>query len=198
MGTKGDMTKKTIQNAAFLLFADQGYRSVAMQDICNKTGLSKGGLYRHYSSKSQIFTDILASLQNEEGERECAAIKNNDSALEVLNDFLSHMAQDLRKDSVNINIALYEFCIDNKMGIGKEIITNQYKQGEATLVSLIEYGISRGEFQTEDPKAVSATILFLMEGLRMCGEVLDIPNQIIDGVFQQIREMVGIKNETGN
>ena len=44
MGTKGEKTKRFICENAFQLFAEKGFKDVTMKDICEKTGLSRGGL----------------------------------------------------------------------------------------------------------------------------------------------------------
>ena len=48
MGEKGTMTRRHILDSACPLFIRHGYKAVTMQDICRASGLSKGGLYRHY------------------------------------------------------------------------------------------------------------------------------------------------------
>lgn len=55
MGLKGNKTKQHIKNKAKRLFAQNGYKTVTMKDICEATGLSRGGLCRHYDSTDQIF-----------------------------------------------------------------------------------------------------------------------------------------------
>ena len=195
MGRKGDSTKLHIRRAAFDLFAERGYTKVTMQDICTKSGLSKGGLYRHYEDKRQIFTDILKDLQQTEADREELCIRQDIPAAEILNGYLQHIRQDLKKDVPNINIALYEFCVENKNGIGAEILSRQYQRGAAVLLSLIEYGISKGEFHLSDPAGAVSSILFLVEGLRMINEVMEITDEILTGVFTQIKEMAGIQND---
>ena len=127
-GKKGDSTKLHIRHAAFELFAEYGYRKVTMQDICTKSGLSKGGLYRHYEDKRQVFTDILKELQAKEAHREELCIRQDLSAAEILNGYLQHIQQDLNKDVPNINIALYEFCVENKNGIGAELLSKHIKK----------------------------------------------------------------------
>ena len=57
MGKKGEDTKKLIREKAVSLFARKGFKNVTMKDICSVTGLSRGGLYRHYNSTQQIFSD---------------------------------------------------------------------------------------------------------------------------------------------
>lgn len=184
-----------IRRAAFELFAEYGYTKVTMQDICTKSGLSKGGLYRHYEDKRQVFADILKELQKEEEDREEFCIRHNLSAADILNGYLQHIRQDLNNDAPNINIALYEFCVENKNGIGAELLSKQYRRGAAILLSLVEYGISKGEFNSSDPAGAVSTILFLVEGLRMTNEVMEVPDEILTGVFTQIKEMVGISDD---
>lgn len=56
MGRKGTETKEAILRQAYQLFAEKGFKAVTMTDICEKTGLSRGGLYRYYSGTGQIFS----------------------------------------------------------------------------------------------------------------------------------------------
>ena len=42
---------------------EQGYIQATMQDIYDACGLSKGGLYRHYKDKRQLFTELLETRQ---------------------------------------------------------------------------------------------------------------------------------------
>lgn len=192
MGKKGDATKQHIRTVAFQLFAEFGYTRVTMQDICTKSGLSKGGLYRHYEDKFQIFSDVLLALQAGEAQRETDDMAQGIPAAEALNGFLQHVRQDLNKAVPNINIALYEFCVENKNGIGAELLAAQLQRGTGILLSLIEYGVSRGEFHVSSAKGVVSTILFLVEGLRMANEVMELPENVVTDIFTQIKEMVGI------
>ena len=65
MGEKGTMTRRHILDSACPLFIRHGYKAVTMQDICRASGLSKGGLYRHYKDKSSLFSDLLQSFQED-------------------------------------------------------------------------------------------------------------------------------------
>ena len=60
MGSKGMKTREKIRQEAYRLFAQKGFQAVTMTDICEKTGLSRGGLYRYYSGTDQIFSEILS------------------------------------------------------------------------------------------------------------------------------------------
>lgn len=95
MGQKGEKTKQQIRAAAFALFSELGYTRVSMQDICMKSGLSKGGLYRHYEDKSQLFMDLLQSLQHSEEKATERFISEHASAITILNRYFDHVASNI-------------------------------------------------------------------------------------------------------
>ncbi len=66
MSFKGDKTKQDIREKAYQLFAEKGFKDVTMKDICELTGLSRGGLYRHYESTGQIFLEIVNAFSNKQ------------------------------------------------------------------------------------------------------------------------------------
>lgn len=195
MGNKGESTRQHIRRTAFELFAKYGYHRVTMQDICRECGLSKGGLYRHYADKGEVFADLLTWIQAKETDREAEGIRQELPAAIILNDYLEQLRQDLDRNNPNINIALYEFCTEYRKDIGASLLSAQYQRGEKSLLSLIEYGISRGEFHLSDPRGAVSAILFLAEGMRMANEVMELTDQMITDIFNQIKEMAGLKHE---
>ncbi len=52
--TKGQRTRSRIVEQAAAVFNQRGYEGTSMQDVMDATGLKKGGLYRHFSSKEQL------------------------------------------------------------------------------------------------------------------------------------------------
>jgi AcrR family transcriptional regulator len=55
MKSNGNLTKKKIVHESFLLFSRKGYFNTSVNDILLATGLTKGGLYSHFSSKEAIW-----------------------------------------------------------------------------------------------------------------------------------------------
>lgn len=51
-----------IRDAAMVEFSERGFNAARMDDIASRCGLSKGGLYAHFSSKEQIFKALLTRL----------------------------------------------------------------------------------------------------------------------------------------
>ncbi len=56
---KKEDRKKQIKKAAINLISKKGYRKTSVQDIVDKINYSKGGFYNCYSSKEELFEEIL-------------------------------------------------------------------------------------------------------------------------------------------
>lgn len=52
-------SKEHIITVASKLFLEKSYKEVTMKDIVEATGLSKGGFYHYFSSKEQLFFEVL-------------------------------------------------------------------------------------------------------------------------------------------
>lgn len=50
--------RKAIIEEAMLLFATKGYHATSMQEIAEKVGISKGGIYLYFSSKNELLLEI--------------------------------------------------------------------------------------------------------------------------------------------
>jgi len=52
-------SKVHILKTSLLLFLQKSYREVTMKEIVQKTGLSKGAFYHYFSSKEELFKEIV-------------------------------------------------------------------------------------------------------------------------------------------
>ena len=52
--SKGELTRREIVKKAAPLFNRKGYAGTSLSDLMQATGLQKGGIYRHFSSKQQL------------------------------------------------------------------------------------------------------------------------------------------------
>ena len=57
---KSERTRRTILEAAYTLFLNQGFHATSMRQIAKKSDLALGGIYNHYKSKEDIFAAIIA------------------------------------------------------------------------------------------------------------------------------------------
>ena len=166
MLTKGEATKKMIIDTAAILFSKKGFKDVSMTDICDATNLSRGGLYRHFSSTSEIFT-LLISTERSFDER----IKANESALYILKSALDELEKEILDPERSLSLAIYEFAsIDEN----KKLFTSLEKKAKKKWMDLISYGIETSEFKDVDPVKIAELILYYYQGIRMWSKVTDI------------------------
>ena len=57
-----------------------------MKDICMETGLSRGGLYRHYDSTQQIFSEIINLLMEAQDNEFSEKMEKGYSAAHILDE----------------------------------------------------------------------------------------------------------------
>ena len=62
-------TKERILETALELFAQNGYLGTSMSDIAGKLGITKGALYKHYTSKQEILDSIVERMNKMDYER---------------------------------------------------------------------------------------------------------------------------------
>ena len=63
--TKGEQTRKKIVAAAAPIFNQRGYEGSSLNDLMDATGLKKGGIYRHFSSKEELAAEAFDYTWNE-------------------------------------------------------------------------------------------------------------------------------------
>lgn len=188
MGNKGEQTKRLICMNAYQLFVEKGYKDVTMKDICDKTGLSRGGLYRHFTGTEQIFLEIINTLmgkqQNEFHEKMLKGIP----AAEILDGVLARYESEMLDQSSSLSIAIYEFFSNPKMSKGDNSITQQYLNSKKMWIDLIQYGIQRKEFkETVIPESIFDLIIFSYQGVRMYSTLMDIDVNIPKRIMGQIK-----------
>ena len=62
-------TKERILETALELFAQSGYLGTSMSDIAGELGITKGALYKHYTSKQEILSSIVERMNKTDYER---------------------------------------------------------------------------------------------------------------------------------
>ncbi|MFI8715324.1 TetR/AcrR family transcriptional regulator [Brevibacillus brevis] len=80
--SKAEQKQQTMQKlieVAREMFSKKGYSDAAMEDIVKQAGVTRGALYHNFGSKEGLFEAVLASVQQEIGERvEAEAAKSEE------------------------------------------------------------------------------------------------------------------------
>ena len=181
MAKKGEQTKQAIREISYGLFAKYGFKDVTMSMICEATGLSRGGLYRHYSSTAAIFSEILSEEYSFD-ER----MNNNDSAKKILLDTLAIIEEEIMDKEKSLSLAIYEYASISEDDIFETINENAKNRWK----KLIEYGIKNKEFKNVDANQVAEMILYYYQGLRMWSRVVPFTKNVAENYSKNICDLV--------
>lgn len=194
MSKKGDLTKRSIKAKAIRLFAQKGFKDVTMKDICEVTELSRGGLYLHYSSTKQIFSDIIDDLMNAQGDAFSEKIEQGLSAKEILLQVLERYKNEMMDTGGSLSVAIYEF-FSSESSKQNNALFQQYQKSYFMWKRLLEYGISRREFNTVDIDAIFDLIVFSYQGVRMYSTLMTIDERTPNHIISLIKTILLPKEE---
>lgn len=188
MGKKGEDTKKLIREKAACLFAQKGYKNVTMKDICAITGLSRGGLYRHYDSPQQIFSEIVDMLMNSQDNKLSEKMAAGLPARQILEEILERYRMEMLDSSTSLSVAIYEFFSENFSDGQDNLLLRQYQYSVDMWSEFLSYGIKRGEFKKVDCKEVIDIIIFSYQGVRMYSTIVPLDEEIPMRVVNHIKK----------
>lgn len=167
MSPKPDVSeerKGQIMSAAEEVFTKKGFDNARMDDIAEKTGLSKGTLYLYYKSKDALIIAILDRIF----QREFKAFENIEfssmSATEAVWVFA-----DLAIKDVKIMLRLLPITFEF-MGLAfrNKLVQKAFKSYLnhyiGLLTPIIQQGIDSGEFRPADAQEVAIAMGAIMEG----------------------------------
>lgn len=180
MGKKGENTKANIKRIAKRLFLEKGYKDVSMQDICNSTGLSKGGLYRYYGNKAEILLELVNEEKNIHVDED---IKNGLSASCVLENLLNEYRNNMKNCQESLALALYEYATCNH----DNNLANKHEKDRKIWRELVDYGMKTGEFRNIDPDIIMDTFLYAYRGIRLWGRILDFDDKTYEHITDSVK-----------
>lgn len=187
MGNKGEETKKLIREKSCSLFARKGFNNVTMKDICIETGLSRGGLYRHYDSTQQIFLEIIDSLMDAQDNEFSEKMEKEYPAVQILDEILERYKAEMSDSEGSLGLAIYEFYSEIQTDNNDNILLKQYEHSANVWKEFISYGIKRGEFRNVDSNELVDIILFSYQGVRMLSEIFPVNEKVPERIINHIR-----------
>lgn len=190
MSLKGEKTKQNIREKAYQLFAEKGFKAVTMKDICDRTGLSRGGLYRHYESTEQIFLEIVHKFSDKQKNEVSAKIEQRIPAVTILEELLLKYANEMMDSENSLSLAICEFYSNPAASKEDHSLKKHYESSKSAWVELIDYGISTKEFHYVNPEAVFHVMIFAYQGVRMYSRLMKIDDNIPAQITYEIKRLL--------
>lgn len=189
MSSKGDAARTRILECAQQLFSQKGFCAVTMQDICQASGFSRGGLYRHYSSSEEIFVDIVQREQAE-AYRELQRAKDLGISPDmILLHFMRSRMHWVCGENRSFDVAVSEFAANSEKG--RQVLADRAADSVRVLTELITWGNQEGRFHCDSPKACAEHIMWLTEGMSRHSSLLPITEEDIQQQLTLIRKLLG-------
>lgn len=158
------MQQKRIQimKAAFDLFAEKGYSVTSMRDIMKAAGVSKGGIYVHFDSK----TDILLSIIEHHDQRRDDFLDDGSekSAEKKLSKYLSDRLKAFQLEGTRkwTRIILEFWSLPDIIPNMKKLDEERYLFFAGVVEEMIREGIRNGEFRSDCPVEEAAYLFISM------------------------------------
>ena len=165
-------TVQRILTTASKLFLEKGYEKTSLQDIIRETGLSKGAIYHHFSSKEAIFETICNQI-GQENEirlskiRDDAALTGEEKLRKIFRSAILHPNQ---KEAFHI----MPYLLDHPRYLAMQMQEILHISVPEYIQPILEEGVADGSLQVSDIQAVvshNGNLLlfpFLLEGNPQC------------------------------
>lgn len=181
-------TDKRILDAAEKLFAERGFSAVTMKDICAEAFISRGGLYRHYSSPSVVFSAIIEREQQRAFASLQRAKDGEVSPDKILEVYLEHRMNNILGNAFGIDNAITEFASNGKDG--RAIAEKRAADCLKIIEELIHMGNKIEVYHCKDVKATAKQICFIIEGMCKHSVILPITEKDVESQMKLINKML--------
>ncbi len=186
MATKGERTRESIIHESYTLFAEKGFKQVTMKDVCEVTGMSRGGLYSHFSGTDKLFEAVLEKITENSATDFQTEIKEGTSAVKILERTLDNMEEEMKHPEDSLSIALYEYAET----VNTDVMERLERNAKEKWKLLIHYGVKRGEFQDVNVDEIVNMILYSYQGVRMWSRIIPMKPKTIRSITDHIRKQL--------
>lgn len=164
---KGEKTKLHIIMKSAELFNQKGYAATTMQDIMEATGLTKGGLYRSFTSKDEIAIEAFRYAGEVLWGHFAAAMENETTATGKILAMSGVYSDTVHNPPMSGGCPFLNTAVesDHSFPVLRDHAIAAYEQTSAFIQGILAQGIASGEFRPDmDIESVASFIFSSMEG----------------------------------
>lgn len=167
--------RESILNNALQVFIECGYENTSMRKIANRTGITAGAIYKHFSGKEEIFQIIFENCAKELLALTDSMINFDFSNLsndELVNIFYSRISLKTF-DILEKNFALYHVLLVNDSGHYISHLKKVYIKKCADFLKNYYDELYRRKITTKTLSLQTITLLSLTEFSSICELIMD-------------------------
>jgi len=166
--SKGDQTRQRIVSEAAALFNRQGFAGSSMADLMEATGLEKGGIYRHFSSKEEVAAEAFDYAWQAVTDTRMQDLDSVLNSVDRLKRFISNFVE--RRSPVPGGCPLLNTAVEADDGspVMRERARSALRQWQSRLGAITIGGVKKGEIRKgTSPKKLATLIVSSLEGALM-------------------------------
>lgn len=163
VGSKGDVTRENLKEAAINLFADYGFKAVTLRMIADRVGIQAGSLYNYMDNKQELLGEILSEIMTDLLRELEENVPSEGDPIQRLIKFVRFhiLWHTNRKKMVFVgNMELRS--LDEKNHQAVVALRDLYQK---KVTALIEDGVAAGVFRVSDAKVASSALIAMLTGV---------------------------------
>ena len=165
---KGEQTRQEIIRKAAPIFNQRGYDGAALSDLMRATGLEKGGIYRHFSSKEALAAEAFDYAWRETFDSRIQDLNTISNSVDRLKRLVANFVE--RRGVIPGGCPLLNTAIDTDDGnsVLRERARKALRGWSSYLSSMVSAGIKAREIRPQiDAKKLATLIISSLEGAVM-------------------------------
>jgi len=166
--SKGQKTRERIVAEAANLFNQRGFEGSSMSHVMAATGLEKGGIYRHFSSKEELAAEAFDYAWKSAFETRIHDLEQAPNSIEKLKRFIVNFING--RPAVPGGCPVLNTAIEADDGnlLLRERVRAAWREWRDYLAEIVAAGLKRKEIRPEvDAKQVATLIISSLEGALM-------------------------------
>jgi TetR/AcrR family transcriptional repressor of nem operon len=166
--TKGEQTRRKIVEAAAPIFNQHGYEGTSLNDLMEATGLQKGGIYRHFSSKEELAAEAFDYTWEATRQARLLHVDEKANGIEKLKQLIANFID--HRAPVAGGCPILNTAIDSDDGnaLLRARVAKALRSWLSRLENIAKEAQEHGEIRPDvDPKTVATLIVASLEGALM-------------------------------
>ena len=166
--TKGEQTRRKIVEAAAPIFNQRGYEGSSLNDLMEATGLKKGGIYRHFTSKEELAAEAFDYTWEAAWKARLLHVDEKANGIERLKQLIANFVE--YRSPVAGGCPILNTAIDADDGnpVLRARAAKALRSWLTRLQAMVQQAQKRGETRPGvDPRMVSTLIVASLEGALM-------------------------------
>jgi TetR/AcrR family transcriptional repressor of nem operon len=170
--TKGEQTRRKIVEAAAPIFNQRGFEGSSLNDLMEATGLKKGGIYRHFTSKEELAAEAFDYTWEAAWNARLLHVDEKANGIEKLKQLVANFVE--HRSPVAGGCPILNTAIDADDGntLLRARVARALRSWLSRLQVIVEQAREHGQTRpTVDPKAVATLIVASLEGALMISRI---------------------------